>query len=121
MPSSEGQHFLDLGTMSTLDRQLRCLMEYVDDLGQEASKFNSFQRQVAKQQQEKMKLLQKRVCLFVKLLHNIIYYRHLHLTFDKTTIDHFMVLLAPSFIFYNDFFHIRQKNNSNCLNVSKTF
>merc|ERR1711915_80068 len=60
MPSSQGQHFLDLGTMSTLDRQLRCLMEYVDDLGQEASKFNSFQRQVAKQQQEKVKLLQKR-------------------------------------------------------------
>ena len=63
MPSSEGQHFLDLGTMSTLDRQLRCLMEFVDDLSQEASKFNSYQRQVTKQQQEKVKMLQKRVSL----------------------------------------------------------
>jgi len=60
MPSSEGQQFLDLGTMSTLDRQLRCLMEYVDDLSQEASKFNNMQRQLAKQQQEKHKYLQKR-------------------------------------------------------------
>ncbi|KAL7630729.1 UNVERIFIED_CONTAM: hypothetical protein RMT77_019061 [Armadillidium vulgare] len=60
MPSTEGQQFLDLGTMSTLDRQLRCLMEYVDDLSQEASKFNNLQRQLAKQQQEKHKYLQKR-------------------------------------------------------------
>lgn len=61
MPGSEGQQFLDLGTMSTLDRQLRCLMEYVDDLSQEASKFNNMQRQVTKQQQEKHKYMQKRV------------------------------------------------------------
>lgn len=68
MPSTEGQQFLDLGTMSTLDRQLRCLMEYVDDLSQEASKFNNLQRQLAKQQQEKHKYLQKRVILFTFVL-----------------------------------------------------
>merc|ERR1711915_466128 len=60
MPSSQGQQFLDLGTMSTLDRSLRCLMEYVDDLSQEANKFNNFQRQNAKQLQEKHKYMQKR-------------------------------------------------------------
>merc|ERR1712168_483738 len=60
MPSSEGTQFLDLGTMSTLDRQLRCLMEYVDDLSQEANKFNNFQRQNQKQLQDKHKFMQKR-------------------------------------------------------------
>jgi len=60
MPSSQGQQFLDLGTMSTLDRSLRCLMEYVDDLSQEANKFNNYQRQNAKQVQEKHKYMQKR-------------------------------------------------------------
>merc|ERR1712142_795743 len=60
MPSSQGQQFLDLGTMSTLDRSLRCLMEYVDDLSQEANKFNNYQRQNAKQLQEKHKYMQKR-------------------------------------------------------------
>lgn len=61
MPGSEGKQFLDLGTMSTLDRQLRCLMENVDDLSQEANKFNNFQRQNAKQLQDKHKFMQKRV------------------------------------------------------------
>lgn len=61
MPASEGKQFLDLGTMSTLDRQLRCLMEYVDDLSQEANKFNNYQRQNAKQLQDKHKFMQKRV------------------------------------------------------------
>lgn len=63
MPGSEGKQFLDLGTMSTLDRQLRCLMEYVDDLSQEANKFNNFQRQTAKQLQDKHKFMQKRVSI----------------------------------------------------------
>lgn len=61
MPGSEGMQFLDLGTMSTLDRQLRCLMENVDDLSQEANKFNNYQRQNAKQLQDKHKFMQKRV------------------------------------------------------------
>ena len=66
MPSSDGQQFFDLGTMSFLDRQLRCLMDCVDDLSQEASKFNNYQRQLAKQQQEKHKYLQKRVRTYSK-------------------------------------------------------
>lgn len=67
MPGSEGQQFLDLGTMSSLDRQLRCLMDYVDDLSQEANKFNNFQRQNAKQLQDKHKFMQKRVRLIKRL------------------------------------------------------
>lgn len=67
MPGSEGKQFLDLGTMSTLDRQLRCLMENVDDLSQEANKFNNFQRQNAKQLQDKHKFMQKRVSVLLPL------------------------------------------------------
>lgn len=61
MPGNEASQFLDLGSLSTLDRQLRCLMDSVDDLSQEASKFNNFQRQVSKLQQDKHKYIQKRV------------------------------------------------------------
>jgi len=60
MPGNEASNFLDLGTLSTLDRQLRCLMDSVDELSQEASKFNNYQRQVSKLQQDKHKYIQKR-------------------------------------------------------------
>lgn len=60
MPGPEASQILDLGTMSTLDKQLRSLMDSVDELSQEASKFNNYQRQVAKTQQDKHKYMQKR-------------------------------------------------------------
>lgn len=60
MPGQEACQFLDLGSLSTLDRQLRCLMDSVDELSQEASKFNNYQRQVTKLQQDKHKYVTKR-------------------------------------------------------------
>ena len=53
---------------SVLEGQLRCLMDRVDELNQEAIKFNRFQQQVIRQQQDKHRFLQKRVRLCV-LLH----------------------------------------------------
>jgi len=60
MPGNEASQFLDLGSLSTMDRQMRSLMESIDELSQEASKFNNYQRQVSKQQQDKHKHVQKR-------------------------------------------------------------
>lgn len=60
MPGHEASQFLDLGSLSTLDRQLRCLMDSVDELTQEANKFNNYQRQVSKLGQDKHKYIQKR-------------------------------------------------------------
>jgi len=60
MPGNEATQFLDLGSLSTMDRQMRSLMESVDELSQEANKFNGFQRQVSKQQQDKHKHILKR-------------------------------------------------------------
>lgn len=40
IPSCKGFNFLDLSTSSVLEGQLRSLMEHVDDLNQEAIKFN---------------------------------------------------------------------------------
>uniref|UniRef100_A0A2P2HXY0 Eukaryotic translation initiation factor 3 subunit H n=2 Tax=Hirondellea gigas TaxID=1518452 RepID=A0A2P2HXY0_9CRUS len=60
MPGHEASQFLDLGSLSTLDRQLRVLMESVDELSQEASKFNNYQRQVSKLSQDKHKHILKR-------------------------------------------------------------
>lgn len=59
IPEEEGSHFLDLGTASVLENQLRCLMDRVDELNQEASKFNKFQQQVIRQEQEKHRMLAK--------------------------------------------------------------
>lgn len=61
IPEEEGSHFLDLGTASVLENQLRCLMDRVDELNQEASKFNKFQQQVIRQEQEKHRMLAKNV------------------------------------------------------------
>ncbi|GFG41019.1 hypothetical protein Cfor_06789 [Coptotermes formosanus] len=60
IPEEEGTKFLDLGTASVLEGQLRCLMDRVDELNQEAIKFNRFQQQVIRQQQDKHRFLQKR-------------------------------------------------------------
>ncbi|KAK6632131.1 hypothetical protein RUM44_007161 [Polyplax serrata] len=61
VPEEEGNNFLDLGTASVLEGQLRAMMYRVDELNQEAIKFNRFQQQVIRQQQDKHRLLQKRM------------------------------------------------------------
>ncbi|XP_044752300.1 eukaryotic translation initiation factor 3 subunit H [Coccinella septempunctata] len=60
VPEEEGAKFLDLGTASVLEGQLRCMMDRVDELNQEAIKFNRYQQTASRQQLEKHKLLQKR-------------------------------------------------------------
>ncbi|GLG95760.1 hypothetical protein R5R35_008653 [Gryllus longicercus] len=60
IPEEEGSKFLDLGTASVLENQLRCLMDRVDELNQEAIKFNRYQQQVLRQQQDKNRFLVKR-------------------------------------------------------------
>lgn len=46
---------------SVLEKHLRSLTDNVDELLQDTNKFNIYQRQVVKQQQEKQKYVQKRV------------------------------------------------------------
>ena len=53
-------NFLDLSTSSFLEKNLRLLMDSVDDLSQETNKFFNYQRSLAKQQQAKQQYLQKR-------------------------------------------------------------
>jgi len=60
LPGNEASEFLDLGSLSTMDRQMRCLMDSIDELSQEGGKFNNYQRQVSKLQQDKHKHVQKR-------------------------------------------------------------
>lgn len=61
VPEEDGTHFLDLGTASVLENHLRCLMERVDELNQEATKFNKYQQMVNRQEQEKHRMLAKHV------------------------------------------------------------
>lgn len=49
----EGSHFLDLGTAGVLESHIRVMMDRVDELYQEASKFNKYQQMVMRQDQEK--------------------------------------------------------------------
>ncbi|CAB0038876.1 unnamed protein product [Trichogramma brassicae] len=60
VPEEQGTKYLDLGTASVLENQLRCMMDRVDELNQEAIKFNRYQNLVIRQQQDKNRLLQKR-------------------------------------------------------------
>lgn len=71
VPPTQGSNFLDLGTASVLEGQLRSLMERVDDLNQEAIKFNRYQQQVMRQTQDKHRFLQKRVSCIVTLIKHI--------------------------------------------------
>lgn len=50
VPEEEGKHFLDLGTSSVLESHLRSVMERVDELNQEATKFNKYQQMVGRQE-----------------------------------------------------------------------
>jgi len=59
VPEEDGTHFLDLGTASVLENHLRCLMERVDELNQEATKFNKYQQLVIRQDMEKTRMLAK--------------------------------------------------------------
>lgn len=55
----EGSHFLDLGTAGTLENHIRAMMDRVDELYQEASKFNKYQQSVMRQEQDKHRQLNK--------------------------------------------------------------
>lgn len=55
-----GASFLDLGCANVLEEQLKYLMETVDELNQEAIKFNKYQNIALKQCQEKARWAQKR-------------------------------------------------------------
>ncbi|PVD23497.1 hypothetical protein C0Q70_16769 [Pomacea canaliculata] len=52
--------FLDLGTSAVLEKNLRQLMECVDDVAMDTNKYVNFQRQNFRQQQAKQQYLQKR-------------------------------------------------------------
>lgn len=48
-----------------MEGQLRHLMDRVDDLNQEAIKFNRYQQAVVRQSSDKHRYLQKRVNIFI--------------------------------------------------------
>merc|ERR1719436_2200308 len=58
--SSGGAQYLDLGTATTLETQIRSMMDSVDELNQESIKFNKHQNLMLKQFQEKTRFVQKR-------------------------------------------------------------
>ncbi|XP_002737572.1 eukaryotic translation initiation factor 3 subunit H-like [Saccoglossus kowalevskii] len=58
-PPKEG-NFLNLATGSVLKKNLRLLMDSVDELNQDTNKFINYQRNVGKQQQAKQQYLYKR-------------------------------------------------------------
>lgn len=60
VPEEAGTKYLDLGTATVLETQLRSMMDRVDELNQEAIKFNRYQSMVIRQQQDKNRLLAKR-------------------------------------------------------------
>ncbi|XP_017485415.1 PREDICTED: eukaryotic translation initiation factor 3 subunit H [Rhagoletis zephyria] len=59
LPEEQGQNFLDLGTASVLENQMRCLIERVDELYQESIRYNKYQQVVFKQETEKHRALAK--------------------------------------------------------------
>lgn len=60
IPTESGTQFLDLGSANVLQDQLKYLMETVDELNQEAIKFNKYQNMALKQCQDKARWAQKR-------------------------------------------------------------
>ncbi|KAK7101227.1 eukaryotic translation initiation factor 3 subunit H-B-like [Littorina saxatilis] len=56
----EKYNFLDLGTSAVLEKNLRQLMECVDDVAMDTNKYLNFMRQNFRQQQAKQQYLQKR-------------------------------------------------------------
>lgn len=59
IPEEKGTHFLDLGTAGVLEKQIKSMMDSVDELYQEASKFNKYQQLVMRQEQDKHRMLTK--------------------------------------------------------------
>lgn len=59
-PGENKYSFLDLATNSFLEKNLRLLMDCVDDMNQETNKLFSYQRNLAKQHQAKQQHQQKR-------------------------------------------------------------
>lgn len=55
IPEESGMHFLDLGTASVLETQLRGLMDRVDELSSEVNKYNKYQQAVIRQDMVKFK------------------------------------------------------------------
>lgn len=66
IPEESGTHFLDLGTASVLENHLRSLMERVDELNQEATKFNKYQQAVIRQD---MVRANASISLLIKIVH----------------------------------------------------
>ncbi|XP_014248099.1 eukaryotic translation initiation factor 3 subunit H [Cimex lectularius] len=61
IPPQQGFNFLDLSTASVLEGHLRSLMEHIDDLNQEAIKFNRHQHAVIRQSQDKYRYTVKKM------------------------------------------------------------
>lgn len=59
VPEEDGTHFLDLGTASVLENHLRCLMNRVDELNQESTKFFKHLLLVNRQDVEKHRVMSK--------------------------------------------------------------
>lgn len=59
-PDANKYNFLDLATGSVLEKNLRLLMECVDEMSQDANRYVNFQRQLAKQTQAKQQYIEKR-------------------------------------------------------------
>ena len=60
-PSPKKYTFLDLSTSNVLEKNLRSLIENVDELGSETNKFLNHHKQLQKQNHLKQQYLQKRV------------------------------------------------------------
>ena len=63
-PSPKKYTFLDLSTSNVLEKNLRSLIENVDELGSETNKFLNHHKQLQKQNHLKQQYLQKRVRFF---------------------------------------------------------
>ena len=59
--NESGLWWFTLFLRSVLEKNLRLLMECVDEMSQDANRYFSFQRQLAKQNQAKTQYQQKRV------------------------------------------------------------
>jgi len=59
-PSKDKYQFLDLASGFVLEKNLRLLIECVDEMSQDANRYFSFQRQLAKQNQAKLAYQSKR-------------------------------------------------------------
>ena len=58
-------NFLDLSTSNVLEKNIRSLIENVDELTAETNKFINYHKQLQKANHQKQQLIQKRVSPFV--------------------------------------------------------